>query len=173
MTVATSSATPTYTLAPGFSQPLGATVTPEGVNFSLFSEAATGVELLLFDQHDDVHPFQIVQFDPIVNKTFHFWHVLVVGLPTGTHYAYRVNGPDLPQEGYRFDAEKVLMDPYSKGNNKTLWNRGKACVPGSNLDSSLRCVVVDTRHYDWEGDRPLGRPMAESIIYEMHVGGFT
>ncbi|WP_308410949.1 glycogen debranching protein GlgX [Cylindrospermopsis raciborskii] len=173
VTMAIQSATPTYTLAPGFSQPLGATVTPQGVNFSLFSEAATGVELLLFDQHDDIHPFQIIPFDPIINKTFHFWHVLVLGLPTGTHYAYRVNGPDRPQDGHRFDAKKVLIDPYSKGNNKTLWNRGKACTPGSNLESSIRCVVIDINDYDWEGDRPLGRPMSESIIYEMHVGGFT
>ncbi|MEO1145897.1 MAG: glycogen debranching protein GlgX [Cyanobacteria bacterium J06638_22] len=162
-----------YSVSKGNSYPLGATVKPSGVNFSLFSEAATGVELLLFDSHSDLEPFQVVQLDPVTNKTFHFWHVFVEGLPAGTHYAYRVDGPSNPSEGYRFDRNKVLLDPYSKGNNKTLWNRGDACRPGDNLTSSMRCVVIDIEDYDWEGDRPLGRPMNETIVYEMHVGGFT
>ncbi|NEQ43029.1 MAG: glycogen debranching protein GlgX [Leptolyngbya sp. SIOISBB] len=162
-----------YAVSTGNSYPLGATVKPNGVNFSLFSEAATGVELLLFDSHSDLAPFQVVQLDPTINKTFHFWHVFVEDLPAGTHYAYRVDGPDNPREGYRFDRHKVLLDPYSKGNNKTLWNRGDACRPGDNLTSSMRCVVIDIEDYDWAGDRPLGRPMNETIVYEMHVGGFT
>jgi glycogen operon protein len=163
----------TYTLSLGRSHPLGATVKSGGVNFSLFSESDTGVELLLFDEHDDPEPFQVIQLDPVVNRTFHFWHVFVEGLPAGTHYAYRVDGPDNPSEGHRFDRDKVLIDPYSKGNTKTLWNRGKACVAGDNLDSSMRCVVIDESDYDWEGDRPIGRPINETIIYELHVGGFT
>ena len=174
MTQATLAApTKVYTLSSGNSYPLGATVQPSGVNFSLFSEAATGVELLLFDSHSDLEPFQVVQLDPTTNKTFHFWHVFVEGLPAGTHYAYRVDGPYNPSAGYRFDRNKVLLDPYSKGNNKTLWNRGDACRPGDNLTSSMRCVVIDIEDYDWEGDRPLSRPMNETIVYEMHVGGFT
>ncbi|MBE9098321.1 glycogen debranching protein GlgX [Vacuolonema iberomarrocanum] len=174
MTQATLAApTKVYPLSPGNSYPLGATVQPSGVNFSLFSEAATGVELLLFDSHSDLEPFQVVQLDPTVNKTFHFWHVFVEDLPAGTHYAYRVDGPYSPSEGYRFDRNKVLLDPYSKGNNKTLWNRGDACRLGDNLTSSMRCVVIDIEDYDWEGDRPLSRPMNETIVYEMHVGGFT
>ncbi|MEO1134850.1 MAG: alpha-amylase family glycosyl hydrolase, partial [Cyanobacteria bacterium J06639_1] len=174
MTLAVDASPKTYTLTAGASQPLGATVMPGGVNFSLFSEGATGVELLLFDAHDDAEPFQVIQLDPTQHKSFHFWHVLVEGLPAGTHYAYRVDGPDNPAEGYRFDRSKVLIDPYSKGNTKTLWKRGDACVPGDdNIASSMRCVVIDTEDYDWEGDRPLNRAMNETIVYEMHVGGFT
>jgi glycogen operon protein len=89
------------------------------------------------------------------------------------HYGFRVDGPRNVHEGHRFDPEKVLIDPYAKGNNKSLWNRGDACRPGSNLCTSMRSVVIDTADYDWEGDQPLNRPMSEMVIYELHVGGFT
>jgi glycogen operon protein len=132
------------------------------------------VELLLFDEHDDVEPAQVIRLDPNVNKTFRFWHVHVRGLPAGAHYAYRVDGlRDLSGQGYRYNRNKVLIDPYARGNNNALWNRGDACGPGDNLATSLRSVVIDMKDYDWEGDRPLKRPMSESVIYEMHVGGFT
>lgn len=163
----------TLEISKGSARPLGAKFASNGVNFSLFSEGATGVELLLFDSHDDREPFQVISLDPIINKTFNFWHVFVEGLQAGAHYAYRVYGPDNPNEGHRFNPNKVLIDPYSKGNNKTLWQRGNACGSQDNLVSSMRCVVIDTDNYDWEGDKPIGRPMNETIIYEMHVGGFT
>jgi glycogen operon protein len=141
------------------------------VNFSLFSEEATGVELLLFDAHDDVHPIMTQKFDPVVNRSFHFWHMYVRGLTAGYHYAYRVTGPN--GGGHRFDHEKVLLDPYAKGNTNTLWKPVDACRPGDNLDSSMRAVIVDERGYDWEGDRPLERPMSDTIVYELNVRGFT
>ncbi len=162
-----------FTTERGKLHPLGATVLPQGVNFSLFSEGATGVELLLFNKHDDVHPRAVIRLDPTINKTFHFWHVFVKGAEAGTHYAYRVDGPSDPRAGLCFDHNKVLIDPYSKGNNHTLWNRGAACRPGDNLATSMRCVVIDTADYDWQGDKPLNRPMNETVIYEIHVGGFT
>jgi glycogen operon protein len=162
-----------YRTTKGTRHPLGATPDANGVNFSLFSEHATGVELLLFNEHDDPEPTQMITLDPTVNKTFHFWHIYVEGLKPGMHYAYRVDGPQDLSAGHRFDKNKVLIDPYAKGNNKTLWKRGNACVPGDNLTTSMRSVIIDTQEYDWEGDRPLNRPMADSIIYEMHVGGFT
>ena len=173
MTLAVAAPVKSFPVSQGVAHPLGATVYPEGVNFSLFSEEATGVELLLFDDHDDPEPCQIIRLNPTLHKTFHFWHVFLEGLQPGMHYAYRVEGPYNPGEGRRFDRNKVLIDLYSKGNNKTLWKRGKACVPGDNLDSSIRCVVVDVEDYDWEGDRPIGRPMNETVIYELHVRGFT
>src|SRR5262249_47463117 len=112
--------------------------------------------------------------DPAANKTFHFWHVYVWGLRPGVHYAYRVDGPnDLHGQGQRYNRNKVLIDPYARGNNNALWNRGDACGPGDNLATSMRSVVIDAADYDWEGDRPLNRPMSETVIYEMHVGGFT
>ena len=162
-----------FAVEPGSPHPLGMTVTADGVNFSLFSEHATGVELLLFDSHDDFHPFQTVSFDPTVNKTFHFWHVFIKNAKAGLHYALRVDGPNDPGAGHRFDRDKVLLEPYSKGNNKALWKRGDACLPGDNLATSLRSVVIDTGDYDWEGDQPLKRPLNQTVIYELHVGGFT
>jgi isoamylase len=151
--------------------PLGATVDDGGVNFALFSEEATGVELLLFDSDNDTNPVATIPFDPSHNRSFHFWHMYIHGLKAGYHYAYRVHGPSDP--GHRFDSEKVLLDPYAKGNTNTLWKPVDACVPGDNLASSMRAVIVDGRAYDWEGDEPLRRPMNDTIVYEMHVRGFT
>jgi hypothetical protein len=158
---------------PGSPHPLGATPGPEGVNFSLFSSNATGVELLLFDRHDAPAPSQVIRLDPFVNKSFHFWHVFVRGLRACAHYAFRVEGPFDPAAGQRFDPGKVLVDLYSRGNTDTLWQRGPACAPGDNTAASMRSVVVDPAGYDWEGDVPLNRPMAETVIYEMHARGFT
>ena len=144
----------------GSPHPLGATPSPSGVNFSLASSNATGVELLLFSAHDSLEPFQTIRFDPYVNKTFHFWHTFVRGLKPGVHYAYRVDGP-ADSAGQRFNKNKVLIDPYSHGNSNSLWDRGSACTPEDNVRTSMRSVVIDPSGYDWEGDKPLNRPMAE------------
>ncbi|MDH5637317.1 MAG: isoamylase, partial [Nitrospinota bacterium] len=162
-----------YKTSSGRQHPLGATVDESGVNFALFSQNATGVELLLFNKHDDPEPTQVIALDPKTNKSFHFWHVYVEGLKTGMHYAYRVDGPDEPWNGHRFNRNKVLIDPYAKGNTNNLWNRVNACGPNDNMRTSLRSVVIDHKGYDWEGDEPLRRPMNESVIYEMNVRGFT
>jgi len=144
------------------------------VNFSVFSRDATRVELLIFDEHDDPEPVQVISLDPVRNRTFFFWHVYVRGLKPGAHYAYRVDGPwDPSGAGHRFNRNKVLIDPYAKGNTTHLWDRVAACGPADNLDTSMRSVVIDTNDYDWEGDKPLNHPMSETIVYEMHVGGFT
>jgi len=157
----------------GSPHPLGATPVRQGVNFSLFSSSATAVELLLFKRHDDPKPYQTIQLDPNVNKTFHFWHVYVKGLSPGTHYAYRVDGPPDVSAGHRFNPKKVLIDPYAKGNTDKLWKRVDACGPADNLATSMRSVVIDSEGYDWEGDQPLNRPMEDTIIYELHASGFT
>ena len=155
---------------PGRAHPLGATVYKEGVNFSIFSRNATTVELLLFERHDDVEPIQIIKLEP----TFFFWHVFVRGLGPGAHYAYRVDGPqDLDGKGFRFNRNKLLLDPYALGNTKALFKRDDAVGPTDNLATSMRSVVIDVHDYDWEGDQPLGRPTRTLIIYEMHVAGFT
>ena len=155
----------------GSPHPLGATPSALGVNFSIASSNATGVELLLFSAHDSLEPFQTIRFDPYLNKTFHLWHAFVRGLKPSVHYAYRVDGPDAA--GQRFNKNKVLIDPYSHGNSDSLWDRGSSCTPEDNLRTSMRSVVIDPSSYDWEGDRPLNRPLAESVIYEAHVRGFT
>jgi glycogen operon protein len=162
-----------FEVGPGSPHPLGATLDTDGVNFSLFSENATGVELLLFSAHDDLQPSATIRLDPKVNKTFHFWHVFVKGLRDGAHYAYRVDGPYEPSSGHRFNRRKVLIDPYARGNTNSLWKRAGACGPEDNVATSMRSVVIDASGYDWEGDRPLHRPMEDTIIYEMHVRGFT
>jgi glycogen operon protein len=157
----------------GAPHPLGATIRPDGVNFSLFSSSATGVELLLFDEHDSPQASQTIQLVPSKNKTFHFWHIFVNELKAGTHYAFRVSGPSVPNEGLRHNRNKVLIDPYARGNTKTLWRRDDACNDADNVSTSLRSVVIDPSGYDWEGDKPLNRPIEDTIVYEMHVRGFT
>jgi isoamylase len=162
-----------FVTEPGSAHPAGVSTCSDGVNFSLFSEGATEVVLMLFEPSAPAEPIQTIRLDPFANKTFHFWHVFVRGCPRGTLYAFRIDGPDDPQNGDRFNANKVLISPYSRGINRDLWKRGEAIGPRDNISSSMRGVVVDPAGYDWEGDRPLNRPIHESIIYELHVGGFT
>jgi isoamylase len=158
----------------GHSAPLGASVGAGGVNFSLFSRSATGVELLLFDGVDDGVPARVVRFDPVANRTYHYWHVFVRGLSAGQLYGYRVTGPFDPAAGLRFDAAKLLLDPYGRGVAVPEgYNRIAARQGGDTAATAMKSVVVDVRDYDWEGDRPLHRPSARTIIYEMHVRGFT
>ena len=164
----------TYTVSPGYSHPLGSTPDQDGVNFSLFAEFATSVELLLFDNHDDPEPILTIQLDPNKHQTFRFWHIHISSIGPGIHYAYRVDGEhDLNGRGDRYNPSKVLIDPYARGNTNALWDRGAACLPGDNINTAMRSVVIDTSDYDWEGDMPLKRPMNETIVYEMHVRGFT
>ena len=162
-----------YQTTKGDPHPLGSTVYPDGVNFSVFSQNAASMELLLFAEGNSTEPFQIIKMTDEGNKSFHFWHIFLVDAKPGLHYAYRVHGPEEKKPGHRFTPEKVLIDPYAYGNSMDLWNRGAACLPGDNLTQSMRSVVIDPLDYDWEGDRPLNRPMQDSVIYEMHVGGFT
>src|SRR5262249_13112444 len=99
----------------GQSFPLGASVYPDGVNFSLFSRTATGVELLLFDREDDGNPSQVIPLDPAPIRSYHYWHVFVPNVRAGLLYGFRVNGPANLERGLRFDPAKVLLDPYGRG----------------------------------------------------------
>lgn len=163
-----------YPAEPGVAHPLGAVPDKHGVNFSLFSEHATSVELLLFARHDDPEPFQTIPLDPMWHRTFHRWHVYVRGLGPGICYAYRLDGPyDVHRTGDRFNKHKVVLDPYAKAITTTLWSRADASGPDNNVRTCIRGIVVDQSGYDWEDDHPLNRPMKETIIYELHVGGFT
>ncbi|MBI4870089.1 MAG: glycogen debranching protein GlgX [Candidatus Riflebacteria bacterium] len=164
-----------FETAPGRPHPLGASYDREGkgTNFAVFSQHATEVEVLLFDEHDSPEPVQVLRLDPRVNRTFYFWHVYVKDALPGMHYAFRVDGPEAPEKGHRFCPAKLLIDPYARGNTNTLWRRPDACGTEDNLRTSLRSVIIDQADYDWEGDQPLRRPMSETVIYEMHVRGFT
>jgi len=144
----------------GESYPLGATVCSDGANFSVFSRGASGVELLLFEHEDDAGPAQVISLDPLANRTYHYWHVFVPGVKPGQIYGYRANGPWDPPNGMRFDPAKLLLDPYGRS----------VVVP---QDAAMKSVVVDSHAYDWEGDVPLKRLSSRTVIYEMHVRGFT
>ena len=161
-------------ILPGQSFPLGAKVYPNGVNFCIFSEHAEAIELLLFDRPLAPKPSQVIKLDPQKNQTFFYWHVFVPNIGAGQVYAYRAKGPFVPELGHRFDETKILLDPYAKAIvGEEIYSREAAIGPEDNCDSALRGVVVDNSTYDWEGDRPLYLPYSKSVIYEMHVGGFT
>ncbi len=158
----------------GQSFPLGATVYPDGVNFNIYSKSATAVDLLLFDAVNDPRPSHVIPLDRQKNRTFHYWHAFLTGIKPGQIYAYRAHGTNAPSRGLRFDADKILLDPYGKGiAMPARYDRDAAANPGDNTPYAMKSVVVETGAYNWEGDVPLKRPFSGTIIYEMHVRGFT
>ena len=161
-------------IGPGMSFPLGATMCPHGVNFSIFSKSSTGVDLLLFNAVNDAQPARVLTLDPGKNRTAHYWHAYVPGLQPGQIYSYRVRGAFDPHRGLRFDPDKVLLDPYGKAVAVPRhYSRQAARQPGDTTATAMKSVVADPSRYDWEGDTPLQRSFAHTVIYEMHVGGFT
>jgi isoamylase len=158
----------------GASAPIGATVRPGGVNFSVFSKHAALMELLLFDDANATQPARVIPLNADEHRTYHYWHVFVPDLQPGQVYAYRAHGPFAPNRGWRFDAEKVLLDPYGFAIAvPETYDRWAAARPGDNAATAMKSIVADPGRYDWEGDLPLRRPFAETVIYELHVGGFT
>ena len=161
-------------VSPGSSFPLGATSVEGGVNFSVFSSQASRLELLLFDSACDSGAAHVIRLDGPAHRTYHYWHVFVPGLRPGQVYAYRAAGPFDPTQGLRFDPEKILLDPYGRAVvAPDGYDRNAAARPGDNTGVAMRSVVVDPGAYDWEGDAPLRRPFSTTVIYEMHVAGFT
>jgi len=158
----------------GRSSPLGATVSRQGANFSVYSKHATGIELLLFDRADDARPSRVIRIDPLTNRTYHYWHVFVPGVKAGQIYGYRVAGAFDLSIGMRFDERKVLLDPYGLAVAVPQnYSNDAARQKGDNTATAMKSVVADPSAYDWEGDTPLHRPSSRTIIYEMHVRGFT
>ena len=158
----------------GSSHPLGATVCGNGANFSLFSRSASKVELLFFDRVDDARPSRVVELDPRTQRTYHYWHAFVNGAKAGQCYGYRVHGPSDPERGLRFDPTKVLLDPYGLGVAVPAgYCRDAAAQPGDNASTAMKSVLAEPGAYNWEDDAPLHLPSARTIIYEMHVRGFT
>ena len=137
------------------------------------STAATprSVELLLFEAPDAPEPFQVVALAPEANRTFHFWHVFVEGLPAGTCYAWRMDGPqDTEQTGRRFDPRKDLLDPWARAVSDTVWDRRSAADPAEAGHASLRALVTEVPP---RLPRVEPRGLDGAVIYELHVGGFT
>jgi glycogen operon protein len=146
----------------------------DGVNFCVFSKNCESMELLLFDDVDDVRPERVITLDPRKNKTFYYWHVFVPGIQEGQLYGYRAFGPFIPNRGLRFDGQKVLVDPYARsvmvGDN---YDRDAAILSGDNCAHAMKSVSLNPTTYDWEHDIPLRLPFSNSVIYELHIGGFT
>lgn len=167
----------------GRPNPLGATLTPEGVNFALFSENATGVDLCLFD--DPGAPAETVSVR-IAEKTNQVWHCFIPELKAGQLYGYRVRGPYDPRNGHRFNSAKLLLDPYAKAVTGLVnWSCEMfGYVQDGSADADLvrddrdnawcmpKCVVIDDA-FDWGDDHLLDIPQPESVIYEVHVKGFS
>ena len=163
----------TIATQPGKSYPLGATTYKNGVNFCIYSKHATAVELLLFESKNHIKPKYVISLDPEENHTSFYWHVFVPDIGHGQVYGYRIKGPFDPRSGLRFDGAKTLLDPYAKAVVMDRYDRSLATMPGDNCASATRGVVIDNQIYDWEGDQPLNIPLSKSVIYELHVGGFT
>jgi len=131
------------------------------------------VELLLFDRVDSM-PTRSMHLDPIANRTYHYWHCFVPGAGAGQLYGYRVSGSFDPARGLRFDPSKLLLDPYGRGvATPEGYTPEAARHPGDNSATAMKSVVVDSSAYDWEGDAAPRHPSARTVIYEMHVRGFT
>ncbi len=158
----------------GLHHPLGATILDGGVNFCVFARHADYLELVFFEEADDREPSRVIRLDPRLNRTHHYWHVFVPGVEAGQIYGWRAHGPFDPQRGYRFDGQKLLIDPYARAIVvPKAYNRREACISGDNTPHAMRSVVVDMEAYDWEGDQPLELPFRKTVIYELHVKGFT
>jgi glycogen operon protein len=154
--------------------PLGATVSAQGTNFSIFSASATGMRLVLFDHPDDPSPARTITLDPVRDRTSHYWHVFVQGIEAGQLYGYRADGPNDPAAGQRFDHNKILLDPYGQSVSVGQhYSRAAASAPGDNASTCMKSMVADLSHFDWEGDRPINRAFRDTVIYEMHIAGFT
>jgi glycogen operon protein len=161
-------------VAPGEAAPLGASVRDGGVNFSVFSKNATQIDLLLFPDEQAVEPVRVITLDAHRHRTYHYWHAFVPGLGPGQVYAYRAHGPMAPHLGLRFDGDKVLLDPYGLAVAvPAAYDRHAAMRAGDNAATAMKSVVAAPSGYDWEGDAPLRRAAAETVIYELHVRGFT
>jgi isoamylase len=169
---------------PGQPFPLGATWDGRGTNFSIFSENATGVELCLYDEDGDESRVEMAF------RRAHNWHCYLPEVGPGQRYGFRVRGDYAPEQGKRFNPDKLLIDPYAKAiEGHVDWGSDANILPyvpsdngdddadlerDDEDDSSVvpKSIVVDTS-FDWEGDRPPNIPFADTIIYETHVRGFT
>jgi glycogen operon protein len=182
----------------GYCLPFGPSLRTSGVNFAVFSRHAQSVHLVLFEEGRE-QPVVEIPLDPTVNKTGDVWHILVHDLPPNMQYGYRVHGPFNPKAGHRFNGRAVILDPYAPAiSGGHPWGappltpnpsppeyrgRGEQVIPlspgtpgergrgeGVHLPRRGRLVFDD---FDWEGDVPLCTPLAQTVIYELHVRGYT
>ena len=167
------------TLLPGKPYPLGATLTAQGTNFALYSEQATGVKVCFFDDAG-----KQVDCVSLKERTAFVWHGMVRNIKPGQRYGYRVEGPWEPEKGLRFNSSKLLVDPYAKAiAGEVDWKSSifpydlesgddtKKCDKDS-ADGVPKSIVIEDK-FDWEDDCAPQTPIADSVIYEVHVRGFS
>ena len=149
-----------------FQSPYGAILKNGGVLFSFVSRAATGARLLLYHSPHDEEPFRTVSFDPVRDRWGNVWSLFVPDAGVGTLYHFQVDGPYNPTEGNYFDGRARLIDPYARAlSGDFLPKKDGVCHPP-------KCVVVDD-DFDWENEPRIKRNLADQVIYELHVRGFT
>ena len=146
--------------------PYGAILHENGVQFVVFSRSAKAMRLLLYDNVNDPDPAEVIDFDRDNDRWGDIWSIFVPGVGVGQLYHFQADGPYDPEVGQLFDGKARLIDPYAKA------LAGDFLPSTDGIVRPPKCVVVDD-YFDWEGDRHVRRPLSESIIYEMHVKGFT
>jgi glycogen operon protein len=158
--------------ARGYCLPFGPSLRPGAVNFAVFSRHADKIHLVLFREGVE-EPIAEIPLDPTVNKTGDVWHILIHSLPADVQYGYRVFGPMTPRAGHRYDSQVIVLDPYAPAiSGGHPWG-----VPvhsnGSPNGRPVRLGRLVAEDFDWEGDLPPNTPMAQTVIYELHVRGYT
>jgi isoamylase len=170
----------------GLPLPLGTEKVGVGVNFAVFSRNARHVQLELFDRAEDGQPARVIELDSLRHRTGDVWHAWVKGIQPGQLYAYRMNGPYDPREGHRFNVNRLLLDPCasaisplpawdvaaSLGYDASATEKDLRLSAVDNSSSMPKCVVIN-EPFDWNEDQPLRHPWSKTIIYEVHVRGFT
>jgi glycogen operon protein len=146
--------------------PYGAILREDGVQFVIFSRSATGMRILLYRNVEDPDPYEIISLNPHDHRWGDVWTIFVPGLKAGQLYHIQADGPWAPEIGHRFDSKARLIDPYAKA------LAGDFLPPTDGIIRPPKCVVIDDE-FDWQGTRPIRRELSETIIYEMHVKGFT
>jgi glycogen operon protein len=146
--------------------PYGAILHDDGVQFVVFSRSATAMRVLLYDAVNDPDPSEIIDFDRELNRWGDVWSVFVPGMKAGQLYHLQADGPIEPERGQRFDPKARLIDPYAKA------LAGGFLPPTDGITRPPKCVVIND-DFDWRGGRHLRRRLSETVIYEMHVRGFT
>ena len=154
-----------FEITRGRALPLGATVGRGGVNFAVFSQHATSVTLVIY-RVGELEPIAEFPLDERRNRTGNIWHVFVGGIDPGIEYGYRMDRyPNPDSHLHRFDRSRVLLDPHARGTSRAYAATGSRGI-------ARRSVIIDS-HFDWEQDQPLDISLADSVIYELHVGAFT
>ncbi|MDN3551161.1 hypothetical protein [Mucilaginibacter aquaedulcis] len=169
-------------ILPGEPFPLGATLTDEGVNFAIYSENATGVDLCFYDIDDPTKETHRIALKEV---TDYIWHGFVKGIRAGQLYGYRVSGPYEPENGHRFNPNKLLLDPNAKAVSGIIdWNDALYGYEVGHPDGDLsfsktdsapyipKAVVIDPS-FDWQDDKSPKLKYYNTIIYEAHVKGLT